>query len=226
MPVPEGGVWIDLGGGTGANLEHLKDRLHRLAKVYIVDLSPSLLAVAQARIAKHGWENVEAVKADATTFVPPGSHVDVVTFSYSLTMIPNWYAALEQARRLLRPGGVIGVVDFYVSRKHPAPQGRRHGWPTRTFWPIWFALDNVFLSPDHLACLQYHFRELRLQETRSRLPYLPLVRAPSYLFIGQRRVEPVPADDGDGAPRMAVLGHAHQLASPVALACTTAGGAQ
>ena len=45
---------------------------------------------------------------------------DVVTFSYSLTMIPNWYLALENARKLLAAGRMIAVVDFYVARKHPA----------------------------------------------------------------------------------------------------------
>ena len=51
---------------------------------------------------------------------PPEAPVDVVTFSYSLTMIPDWFAAIENALRMLRPGGQIGVVDFYVSRKYPA----------------------------------------------------------------------------------------------------------
>ncbi len=29
IPVPEGGVWVDLGGGTGANLEPIGGELHR-----------------------------------------------------------------------------------------------------------------------------------------------------------------------------------------------------
>ena len=49
-----------------------------------------------------------------TTFEPEGP-ADVVTFSYSLTMIPDWVRALEQAWALLKPGGTIGIVDFYVA---------------------------------------------------------------------------------------------------------------
>ena len=45
LPVPEGGIWVDLGGGTGANLELLGPRIETLRKVYLVDLSPSLLTV-------------------------------------------------------------------------------------------------------------------------------------------------------------------------------------
>ena len=68
IPVPEGGVWVDLGGGTGANMEPIGEDLHRLSKVYLVDLCDSLLAVARKRSDARGWRNVEAVNADATTF--------------------------------------------------------------------------------------------------------------------------------------------------------------
>jgi len=186
LPVPRGGTWIDMGGGTGQNLEHFGQRIADLAKVYVVDLCPSLLAVARQRVQRHGWTNVELVEADVTSFHPAEPSVDVVTFSYSLTMVPNWFAAVEQAHRLLRPGGLIGVVDFYVSRKHPPPGCCRHGWWTRTFWPAWFARDNVFLSADHVPFLHQHFLPVHFQERRARLPYVPLLRVPYYTFVGRR----------------------------------------
>ena len=159
LPVPEGGIWVDLGGGTGANLELLGPRIETLRKVYLIDLSPSLLTVAERRIQRHGWKNVEAVLADATRFRPPEGAADVVTFSYSLTMVPDWFAALENAVAMLKPGGTIGVVDFYIARKHPADGLRGHSWLTRGFWPMWFGADNVFPSPDHLPFLRSHFQE-------------------------------------------------------------------
>lgn len=182
-----GGVWVDLGGGTGANLEFAGDRLRSLKAVYLVDLCPSLLEVARERIARHGWQNVHAVEADATAFRPPEGEADLVTFSYSLTMIPDWAAALDHARALLKAEGTLGVVDFYVSRKHePAPRVR-HSWWTRTFWQTWFAFDDVFLSPDHLPYLRHRFQTLDLREERAALPYFPLGRAPYYRFLGQPR---------------------------------------
>lgn len=186
LPCPSGGVWVDLGGGTGANLERIGPRLASLSQVYVVDLSASLLAVARRRIADRGWRNVQAVEADATQFQPERL-ADVVTFSYSLTMIPDWFAAIQQAERLLRPGGTIGVVDFYVSRKHASGDRMRHSWTTRTFWPAWFALDNVILSPDHVPYLQQRFDVQRFSEHRAKVPYLPLVRVPYYTFIGRKR---------------------------------------
>ena len=119
IEVPDGGVWVEMGGGTGSNLEYLGDRIHRLSKVYVVDLADSLLEVATQRAEQKGWNNVEAVAADATSWQVDGG-ADVVTFSYSLTMIPDWFGAIENAKRLLKPTGKLGVVDFYVSRKFPA----------------------------------------------------------------------------------------------------------
>ena len=144
IDIPAGGTWLDMGGGTGANLDYFSSppaplsprgrgaggegaadpaRLAGLEKIYVLDLSHSLLEIAQKRIADKGWTNVETIEADATTYKPPGP-VDVVTFSYSLTMIPDWFAAIENALAMLRPGGVLGVVDFYVARKYPAAELR------------------------------------------------------------------------------------------------------
>jgi S-adenosylmethionine-diacylgycerolhomoserine-N-methlytransferase len=187
LAFPAGGTWIDMGGGTGANLEFVGDALGKLGKVYVLDLSPSLLEVARKRVADRGWTNVETVEADATTFQPSSGPVDVVTFSYSLTMIPDWFAAIENALSILKPGGLIGVVDFYVSRKFPAGGLKRHRWFTRTFWPAWFAMDNVFPSPDHVPFLHRHFEPQKFEEHQSKVPYIPLVRVPYYLFVGRKR---------------------------------------
>lgn len=186
LPVPDDGIWVDLGGGTGSNLEYFGDSIKKLRRVYVVDLAASLLQVAAARAAAAGWSHVTTVTADATTWVPPDGPVDVVTFSYSLTMIPDWFAAIDNAHRMLKPGGRIGVVDFYVSRKHAAGSLRQHGMLTRVGWPAWFSLDNVFPSPDHVPYLQRHFHVEHFVESRARVPYMPLVRVPYYCFVGKK----------------------------------------
>lgn len=187
IEAPKGGVWVDLGGGTGGNLEYVADVVPQLSKAYVVDLASSLLGVASDRFKQHGWENAVAVEADATKWQPPEGSADVVTFSYSLTMIPDWYAAIENAMRMLKPGGTIGVVDFYVSRKHASEEMKRHGWFTRSFWPVWFASDNVFPSPDHLPFLQSHFQTQYCNESRSKVPYIPFIRTPYYQFLGTKQ---------------------------------------
>lgn len=186
LPVPAGGVWVEMGGGTGFNLQYLGDRIHALREVLIVDLSHSLLEVAERRIREQNWTNVATRNADATTFCREGA-ADVVTFSYSLTMIPDWFAAIDQALSILKPGGVLGVVDFYVSRKHPSPRRARHGWGTRHFWPTWFGTDNVHLNPDHLPYLERRLETISVGEGRGRVPFLCGLTVPYYRFIGRKR---------------------------------------
>jgi S-adenosylmethionine-diacylgycerolhomoserine-N-methlytransferase len=178
MPTVPGGVWVDLG-----------PRLAEFKKGYLVDLSSSLLKVAEARIQTRGWTNIAAVHADATKFLPLEGSADVVTMSYSLTMIPDWFAALDQAYKMLKPGGTIGIVDFFVARKYPAEGLVKHRWSTRTGWPIWFGNDNVFLNPDHIPYLQNRFETVKLSQRRGTLPYMPFVRVPHYLFQGRKPLE-------------------------------------
>ncbi len=186
IELPTGGVWVDLGGGTGANLEFIAESVPKLGKVYVVDLASSLLNVARERFENNRWQHAQAIEGDATRWQPPEGSADVVTFSYSLTMIPDWFAAIENALRMLKPGGVIGVVDFYVSRKHAGENMQRHRWFTRNFWPVWFASDNVFPSADHLPFLQSHFDTLWCRESRSKVPYIPFIRTPFYQFVGRK----------------------------------------
>ncbi|MDO5308962.1 MAG: class I SAM-dependent methyltransferase [Planctomycetia bacterium] len=192
LPVHPGDIWVDMGCGTGANLTMLApEKLATLKKIYLVDLTESMLRVADERIARMGWNNVETLHADATTWSPQGGEqVDAVLFSYSLTMIPDWFAAIDRAYEALKPGGLIGVVDFYIARKYPGERRMRQSFSTRWFWPIWFSLDNLFLSNDILPYLSRKFEEVTLLERADRLPYCPIFwkKMPRFVFVGRKRV--------------------------------------
>lgn len=192
IPFPPDATWIDMGAGTGENVERIGDNQRKLSRIQLIDLSDSLLAVARQRAERNRWENVEIQNCDVTRFEAEPESADVVTFSYSLTMIPDWFRALEHAKTLLRPGGLIGIVDFYVSRKFPDEERIRHSWLTRSFWPAWFASDNVFLSPDHLPWLQSHFQATSVIERRGSLPWVPFCRVPYYLFLGRKPLHTSP----------------------------------
>lgn len=187
LPAPEGGVWVDLGCGTARNVEAWGDRISNFRQATLVDLSESLLGIAKKRVEDKGWKNIELRHADATTVdIQPGS-VDVLTFCYSLTMIPNWYDAIDHALTLLKPGGTIGVVDFYVAKKYPAEGRAKHSWFRRSFWPVWFSNDNVFPNPDLLPYLERRFDTTSVDEHAGKIMMIPMLRIPYFRFVGRKR---------------------------------------
>jgi S-adenosylmethionine-diacylgycerolhomoserine-N-methlytransferase len=186
LAVPAGAHVVELGAGTGRNLLYLDampggPRIDAVARADLVDLCPSLLAVARRRFA--GRPNVHVIEADACRW-RPGAAVDRVYLSYALTMIPDWRAAIDNAIAMLRPGGRLGVVDFYVSAAEPEPGLARHGHFTRAFWPRWFAHDGVQLDGERLALLRERLANHELFERSAPVPYLLGLRVPYYLFVG------------------------------------------
>ena len=200
-------IWVDIGGGTGYNIEAMHAFLDVptfFAKVYLVDLSPSLLEVARKRFDRLGWD-VEIVCQDARTFrlesyeatgsaktagsgslgfgtsAPNGKDTqkgaDLVTFSYSLSMIPDYYSVLDSIPSLLSQGGIIGVVDFYVQsivevcgRTYTGGSFNRHvTWLGRVFWRAWFDVDRVGLEGARRDYLEYRFGTLKTVDERNYL---------------------------------------------------------
>jgi S-adenosylmethionine-diacylgycerolhomoserine-N-methlytransferase len=192
----QGGIWVDMGGGTGANLDMAGDEVvMSFARIYIVDLCSPLLQKARERCAERGWHHVEIVEADATTWVPDEGlgRIDLVTFSYSLTMIPDWFVAVDHAIELLEPTGLLGVVDFYVARKYAGSRdgAARHSYVQRSLWPYYFAHDDVHLSPDHLPYLRAKTDVIEIVEASAGLPYLRFVLppVPYYVLVGTPTVQ-------------------------------------
>jgi S-adenosylmethionine-diacylgycerolhomoserine-N-methlytransferase len=166
---------VELGCGTGSSLERMGPQAARCATLQLVDLCPALLGIARRRAA--GYGNVEVIEADATHWRPPAP-VDRVFLSYSLTMIPDWEAAIANAVSMLKPDGRLGVVDFHL----PASGGTL----ANGFWRRWFAHDGVHLSAAHLPTLINHMPDAWMAERRASLPYLPGLQAPYYLYVGRR----------------------------------------
>lgn len=185
IQVPPGGTWVELGAGTGRNLEALGDRLPALRQAHLVDLCPSLLAVARRRRAGRGWGNVDVVEADATTW-RPSAPADVVLCAYSLSMMPDWRAVVANAQAMLKPGGRFAVVDFTLVDAPVAAMARcrPQSAAARWFWRSWFGHDGVRPDAALLPHLARTFRVEHLAIGHGPVPYLPL-RMAYATFIGR-----------------------------------------
>lgn len=170
-----GETLVELGAGTGRTPAFLGAGLASLGQLTLVDLCPSLLALARRRWAHVG--NVAVVEGDACAW-RPAALVDAVYFSYALTMIPDWRAAMINAVTMLRPGGRLAVVDFTVDS--------RQSWLASRFWRAWFGHDGVHLDAEHPATLSRLMSRHELRRHRTPVPYLPGLTVPYYLFLGVR----------------------------------------
>ncbi len=131
---------IEIGCGTGRNLI-LAARRWPGARLFGVDISDQMLATAREKVAAAGLsDRIALAQGDATGFDAQAlfgrAAFDRVAFSYSLSMIPDWRAALAEGARLTAPGGALMGVDFGDQRGQPA----------------WFrALLRKFLAQYHVA---------------------------------------------------------------------------
>ncbi|CCF54553.1 hypothetical protein NDA11_001352 [Ustilago hordei] len=196
-------VWVDIGGGTGWNIEQMNKffPIKELSQVYLIDLCEPLLQVARKRFAAKGFKNVQVLCQDASQFAMPGlasrQKVDLFTCSYSISMIPPFYAVLDRINDFLDPvTGVFGVVDFYVSGKNvPTEKSplfggdtrRQCGWLSRWFWSMWFSLDHIELHPARRDYLEHKFGTVKCYNGRNNFIIPFIVRIPYYIWLGVSR---------------------------------------
>jgi SAM-dependent methyltransferase len=96
------GVVLELGGCGGLNLPFY-DR-SKVRKLFALEPAPGMLARARKTASKSDMP-VEILAETAEALSIPAASVDTVLVTYSLCTIPDAIAALQGARRALRPGG-------------------------------------------------------------------------------------------------------------------------
>ena len=103
---------LDVACGTGLNFPHLRDLVGELGHVIGVDLTPAMLNIAHKLIASKGWQNVEVREADAANLPFADASFDKVLISFALNIIPDYVKAVEEAHRVLVPGGRFVALEM------------------------------------------------------------------------------------------------------------------
>jgi len=107
---------VEVGCGTARNLIAIA-RAYPTARLYGLDASAEMLKTAGKAIARAGLsDRIRLAHGYAEELSPrmfgETEAFDEAVFSYSLSMIPDWEAALKAADAVLAPGGRIHIVDF------------------------------------------------------------------------------------------------------------------
>ena len=126
-PIKEGHTWLDVGGGTGRNLHYLRAQLDLFERIIVLDICPELLEIGQenarltftpAQCEKISWVCLDINDPNVKKILAKHLHndlgrgFDTISFSYSLSMIPEWKKALLSAKTLLSDQGRVIISDF------------------------------------------------------------------------------------------------------------------
>ncbi len=136
LDVQEGDTVLEIGFGSGYSLVEIARSAGETGRVYGIDVTPEMVKSARKRLEQEGLaERVELYEGDAREMPYEDNQFDAVYIAATLELFdtPDIPRVLTEIKRVLKPGGRLGVISMPREGHEDSRVLRFYEWIHRTF---------------------------------------------------------------------------------------------